>query len=165
MPAGATYNSIQKITLNATAYSSVSFTNIPQTYTDLILVANPINTGTTAVNIYFNNDFTATYSCTRMYGEGANAYSDRFTNTTQSLGGWGTNANTNPYLMMINIMNYTNTTNYKNALTNVTEMNAGYVGQVITLWRVTSAITTVTFQGNANFGTGSTFNLYGVASA
>jgi len=159
-----TYEPIQTQVL-ATAVASVTFSSIPQTYTDLILISCPINSGVTAVNIYFNSDTGTNYSCTRLYGGGGLASSDRFTNTASSLGGWGTNANTNPYLMTSQIMNYSNTTTNKAMLTRVSEMNASYVGLIATLWRNTNAITSVAFTGNANFSIGSTFTLYGIKAA
>lgn len=164
MPAGPTYKSIAYIkTLSTT--SSVNFLNIPQIYTDLVLVANPNNAGITSLNIYFNNDTTANYSCTRIFGEGTTVSSDRTTNSTLSLGGWGTGATTAPYLFSINVMNYINTNMWKTALTNVSEPTGGYVGQIVTLWRSTSAINRISFTGNNNFGIGSQFSLYGIAAA
>lgn len=160
----ATYTPIASTTLG-TATSSVTFSSIPSTYTDLVLVSNPINSGITAVNIYFNSDTGTNYSCTRLYGGGGLASSDRFSNTASSLGGWGTNANTVPYLFTSHIMNYANTTTYKTMLTKPNEVNAGYVGIITTLWRSTSAITSVTFSGNANFSVGSKFDLYGILGA
>ena len=160
----ATYTPIASATLGAAA-SSVTFSSIPQTYTDLILVSSPINSGITAVNIYFNSDTGTNYSCTRVYAGGGLASSDRFSNTASSLGGWGTDADTNPYLFTSHIMNYANTTTNKTTLTRTSEMNAGYVGLISTLWRSTAAITSVSFTGNANFSVGSTFNLYGILGA
>jgi hypothetical protein len=157
----ATYTPIASITLG-TAASSVTFSSIPQTYTDLVLISNPINSGITAVNIYFNSDTGTNYSCTRIFGGGGAASSDRFSNTASSLGGWGTNANTFPYVFISHIMNYSNTTTFKTMLTRPSEMNAAYVGLISTLWRSTAAITSVSFTGNLNFSVGSTFNLYGI---
>ena len=160
----ATYTPIASITLG-TATSSVTFSSIPQTYTDLILVSRPINSGITAVNIYFNSDTGTNYSCTRVYGGGGVVSSDRFSNTASSLGGWGTNADTFPYLFTSHIMNYANTTTNKTMLTRPSEINAGYVGLISTLWRNTAAITSVTFNGNANFSVNSKFDLYGILGA
>lgn len=160
----ATYTPIASITLGAAA-SSATFTNIPSGYTDLVLISNPINTTTTAINIYLNSDTGTNYSCTRIFGEGANVYSDKFSNTSSSLGGWGTNTNTNPFIFISHFNNYSNTTTNKTFLTKIAEINAGYSGLVSTLWRSTSAITTIQFSGNANFGVNSRFDLYGILGA
>jgi hypothetical protein len=157
----ATYAPIASITLGVAA-SSVTFSSIPQTYTDLILIANPINSGITSLSLYLNSDTGTNYSCTRLFGEGTNISTDKATSTTSSFGGWGTNANTNPYLFNVQIINYSNTTTNKSMLTKISEMNAGYVGLITSLWRNTAAITSLTFNGNANFSIGSTFNLYGI---
>lgn len=160
----STYEPISSVKLGYNT-SSIIFSSIPQTYTDLILICNPINTTTTALNIYLNSDTSTNYSCTRMYGEGANRYSDRSSNTASSLGGWGTNTNTKPYIFATTFMNYSNTSTNKSFITRVSEPNANYLGMICSLWRNTSAITTITFFGNANFGIGSTFNLYGIKAA
>lgn len=157
----ATYEPISSITLGAPT-SSIIFNSIPQTYTDLLLVCNPINTTTTALNFYLNSDTSTNYSYTRFFGEGANRYSDRGSNTASSLGGWGTNANTKPYIFATNFMNYSNTNINKTFITRVSEPNANYLGAVMSLWRSNSAITSITFFGNNNLGTGSTFSLYGI---
>jgi hypothetical protein len=159
-----TYEPISTQTLG-TAVSSITFSSIPQTYTDLILVSNPINTGTTAVNIYFNSDTGTNYSCTRFYGGGGLASSDRFSNTASSLGGWGTGASSNPYVFISQIMSYTNTSINKSMITRANELTGGYSGAISTLWRNTAAITSVSFTGNANFGVGSVFTLYGIKAA
>ena len=159
-----TYEAIATQTLTV-ATTSVTFSSIPQTYTDLVLISNPKNSTSTAVNIYFNSDTGTNYSCTRVYGGGGVASSDRFSNTASSLGGWGTNTNTFPYVFISHIMNYSNTTTFKPMLTRPNEMNAAYVGLISTVWRNTNAITSVSFNGNANFSIGSTFTLYGIKAA
>jgi hypothetical protein len=158
-----TYEPIATTTLG-TATSAVTLSSIPGSYTDLILVSNPINSGITAINIYFNSDTGTNYSCTRLYGEGATAYSDRQATTSSSYGGWGTGTNTTntPYIFVSQIMNYSNTTTNKSMITKISEMSAGYVGLISSLWRNTAAVTSLTFNGSNNFGVGSTFNLYGI---
>lgn len=62
----STYVPIQAITLSAAA-ASVDFTGIPQTYTDLVIVASAryvsTNTGQ-GLGIRFNGDTTSNYSFT-----------------------------------------------------------------------------------------------------
>ncbi len=164
MPASNTYEPIATTTLT-NAVSSVTFGSIPQTYTDLILIATPINTAATSLNLYFNSDTGTNYSCTRLYGQGSAASSDRQTNTSSSFGGWGTGGSSGPYLFNVQIMNYSNTTTNKSMITRISEMTAGYTGLLASLWRNTSAVTSLTFNGNNNFGVGSTFTLYGIKAA
>lgn len=154
-----------------TATTSVTFASIPQTYTDLVLVSVLISQGNIfSSNIFLNNDSTNTYSCTRVYGSGAGAYSDVFSNSTQSLGGWGIGASTGiPITFKTKIFNYTNTTTNKLFLTIASEppnsTGSNYTGLITSLWRNTSAINEVRFSTNANYGVGSTFTLYGIKAA
>jgi len=157
MAAGATYVPIATTTLGSAA-SSYTFSSIPQTYTDLVLVAT-VNTSTnTSINIQFNGDTGTNYSCTRMYsGPG----SDRIANTANSLYSW-TAFNNSSY--QFHIMNYSNTNVYKTFLGRMSDINNN-AGAIASLWRNTSAITSLNFFGTSNFTAGSTFTLYGIASA
>jgi hypothetical protein len=154
----ATYTPIASITLGATA-ASVTFTNIPQTYTDLVLIAKPAdgaNLGAYAVT--FNSDTGTNYSTTRLYGSGTTASSDRQTSQSNITSTWG-GGTYNMYTT--HIMNYANTTTFKTALTNISEDR--YVVLMAGLWRNTNAVTTIKIDttGN-NYAVNSTFNLYGI---
>ena len=59
-----TYDPIASITLGAAA-SSVTFSNIPSTYTDLVIIfSGAITTGFDSINIKFNSDGGTNYSRT-----------------------------------------------------------------------------------------------------
>lgn len=157
----ATYTPIASITLGA-AVASVSFDNIPQTYTDLILVYN----GTSAVTnlpIRFNSDTGSNYSYTRFFGDGSAGSSDRESNITYGVYAIGSSAET---IATIHINNYSNTTTNKTLLGRGSYITSGYVSMFASLWRSTAAITSITLGGNTgfstNFSVGSTFNLYGI---
>ena len=79
----STYTPVASQTLSASA-SSVTFSNIPQDYTDLVLVAVPA--GSTGSNGFFrfrlNSDSGTNYSSTYIYGDGTTAYSARATSAT-----------------------------------------------------------------------------------
>jgi hypothetical protein len=109
------------------------------------------------------------YSATYLRGYGSTANSARDTSTTSGYA-CDTPGNTSFNLMCIfHIMNYSNTTTYKTTLGRgsnaATETDA-----VVNLWRNTAAVTSVqfalgsTFPSN-NIAAGSTFTLYGIASA
>jgi len=157
MAAGATYVPIATTTLGSAA-ASYTFTSIPQTYTDLVLVTT-VNTSTsTGINIQFNGDTGTNYSCTRMY---SGPSSDKIANTTNSLYSWTANNNSS---YQFHIMNYSNTNVYKTFLGRMTDINNN-TGAYVSLWRNTSAITSLNFFGSSNFTAGSTFTLYGVAAS
>jgi hypothetical protein len=162
MAAGNTYVAIFTETL-ASAQASVTFSVIPSTYTDLVLVCiGKMVSGSDANQaITFNGDSSALYSRTFMYGDGTNPFSGRATGTT-SLGFPYWNS-TNPVTTITQIMNYSNTTTFKTAISRNAGSNTvtGEVG----LYRSTSAISSITLTGTVNFAAGSTFSLYGIKAA
>jgi len=164
MAAGITYQPIQTQTL-ASAASSVTFNSIPQGYTDLVLVVNySLNAGGTgaAVRLQFNGDTGSNYSQTFMYGNGGSAVSGRASNATScDCGYMSTNGQG---VSITNIQNYSNTTTYKTALSRAGVV-VGEVTAYVNLWRNTSAITSMTVFAGSNYTIGSTFSLYGIASA
>ena len=165
-----TYEPIATTTLGSAA-ASYTFSSIPSTYTDLVLVAANLvaTTGNPNVNLQFNGDTSTNYSATILEGTGSAAQSARKTSTTQivegnnvSLGG------SNPSTIIYQIMNYSNTTTYKTALIRNNELSATYpgVGAVVGLWRNTAAITSVSLTiGSSTFAAGATFTLYGIKAA
>ena len=157
-----TYDPIASITLSALA-SSVTFSAIPQTYTDLVISASTTVTADNgqATNLQFNSDTGSNYSSTVLYGNGTSALSARQTNATyanaynnsSTSGEWNAN--------IINIMNYSNTTTNKIFVSrgSSTIYPLTYAG----LWRSTAAINTIKLLiTTGNFNIGSTFNLYGI---
>ena len=169
MAAGATYTPIQTYTLS-TATRPIVFSSIPQTYTDLVIVCNPILSGSTNYNFqfYFNADNASTnYSITGLVGDGSSASSYAVTNYAVGLGSAAVTARTTYGSQFnINIMSYANTTTYKTVITRANNAAAGSDANV-NVWRSASAINTVTLQsdGGQTFAAGSTFTLYGIAAA
>lgn len=162
MASAATYTPIATQTLGSSA-SSVTFSSIPSTYTDLVLVANAGISTTGAILAVFNSDTGTNYSYTRVYGNGTAATSDRFTNQpAMDLGYFSTSLGN---ISITHFMNYSNTSTYKTTLTrwNTTSYTTAEVG----LWRNTSAITTIVINGSFGYNliAGSTFTLYGIAAA
>ena len=167
MAAGSTYTPIATTTLGS-ATASYTFSSIPSTYTDLVLIVNAaITTGSSYYSVQFNSDTGSNYSATRLRGNGSSATSGRDTSVTQiwtSSGATITTTSLENNLIM-NIMNYANTSTYKTVIGRdnaaSVETNA-YVG----LWRSTSAINTIKVSiASSTFIAGSTFTLYGLAAA
>jgi len=163
MPAGKTYVKIASQTLSGSV-SSVTFSNLPQNYTHLIIASAIISNSTSNdTKVQFNNDTNSNYSMTRMYGESSTVASDRSTNaTSMHLGRNSTTITPN----IFHIMNYSNTTTYKTALGR-SGFATGIVLANVGLWRSTSAITSVTIliTGGDTFSANSTFTLYGIKAA
>lgn len=169
MPAGNTYEAIATQTLGSTT-SAVTFSSIPSTYTDLVLVCNARAATNASMNIQFNGDTGSNYSYTVLDGDGTTASSNRQTNTSAiQLAAWSIamGSTTNPSQVIANIQNYSNATTNKTVLTRssvVNASNAAGVDAFIGLWRNTAAITSLTIN-STTLSVGSTFSLYGIASA
>ena len=166
MAAANTYVAIATNTLGS-ATASVTFSSIPATYTDLVLVVNAIAATTTdgSITLRFNSDSSSNYSYTRILGLGSGTpISSRGTSTTLIFAGIISNSVLGTTLIQLN--NYANTTTYKNTLARSGKADS-YVSADVGLWRSTAAITSIVLaiNDNNNFATGSTFTLYGILAA
>ena len=154
-----TYDPIATQTASG-SQATITFSSIPQTYTDLVFVFNGAGS---AGNIYINlnNDTTqGNYTITRLYGDGTNPSSDRTASFLMSIG-----AASNRTVSIVNIMNYSNSTTFKTALFRLNP-TAAYVAAEAALWRNTAAVDRLDIvSSSGNFATGSTFTLYGIKAA
>jgi hypothetical protein len=159
----ATYTPIASITLGAST-SSIVFSSIPQTYTDLIIVTNLVSAaGNQDLDLRFNGDTGTNYSWTALYGTGSAAASTRGTSDNKFRADqYGYIETTLRQNAIIQIQNYSNTTTYKTAISRANNASTG-VDIVVGLWRSTAAISSITFVNN--LASGSTFNLYGILGA
>jgi hypothetical protein len=164
----STYTPISSQTLSANA-TTVTFTGIPQTYTDLIMVVSSQGTRATFggdLTVRLNGDSGSNYSVTTITGTGSAAQSARFSNQTSlSLGGDIGPVSTSTYTpTIIHFMNYANTTTNKTVLCR--HNNAGQrVVATVGLWRNTAAITQIDLTaGGYDYVSGSTFTLYGIGA-
>ena len=161
MAAGSTYTPIATQTLGSSA-STVTFSSISSAYTDLILVTNATATsGTQAFGIAFNGDTGTNYSYTYLYGNGSSAASGKTVGPNAHIGHVGSVPNT----VIAHIQNYSNSTTYKTILAESSLSNS-YRMNSAALWSNTAAINSITIIPDSNsFAIGSTFTLYGIASA
>lgn len=165
--AGQTYVPIATTTLSAYA-SSYTFSSIPATYTDLVLIATGfLTTSGQGIKIRFNGDTANNYSNTVVAGTGSIAESGRDASATYGRltydAGWEITAN--DAMITAHIMNYANTTTYKTYLSRAGRAGSG-VDAIVGLWRSTAAINSITILPAANqFNYPSTFTLYGIASS
>lgn len=167
MAAGSTYTPIATHTL-ASNTVSYTFSSIPSTYTDLVLVVSNLTTTVAGQSIYmeFNGDTSAVYSETWLNGDGSSATSVRRTGDTKGfLGGYGSGTSTtNPAMAIGQIMNYANTTTFKTALARYSLASAE-TNTLVNLWRSTAAINAIKVYTGGTMATGSTFTLYGIQAA
>jgi len=174
MAAGNTYVPIATNTLSSAALT-VTFSSIPSTYTDLIIVINGRSTyAGTYINNYlqFNGDGSSNYSDTTLYGNGSSVTSSRHSSVSNPQCGVIPAANITSGIFGVvthHIMNYANTSTYKTFLnrSSNSDSGGGYAYASVGLWRSTAAITSVVLaiDSGYNWASGSTFSLYGIAAA
>jgi hypothetical protein len=159
-----TYTLISSTTLTTTA-TDVTFSSIPSTYTDLILVAAAIGTGDLQIFGRLNGDTGSNYSNTFLAGNGTSASSIRQANASSFQGDYYLAVSTDGGLTIYNFMDYSNTTTFKTILARSGLGNKG-TQSIVNLWRNTAAINSINLRVSANsFASGSTFRLYGIEAA
>lgn len=159
----ATYEPIATQTLGS-ATATVTFSSIPETYTDLILICAVKRTTGSDVEITLNSDTGSNYSFTYLYGTGSTTGSSRGSNQTKGNVGYG--GTTSFTTQIIQFFNYSNTTTNKTFISRNSPADAGDVSALVNLYRSNSAISSFTLDPNAgDFDTGSTFTLYGIKAA
>lgn len=170
----------------ATAYESIAtatgtgssgvitFSSIPGTYTHLQIrgiarTSAALTLDNTLVN--FNGDTASNYTFHNLIGDGSAAVTGGFSARTFGAiysSETGTSAAAN--LMgtsVTDILDYASTSKFKTmrAFAGGDNNGAGSVAITSSLWRSTSAITSITLTGNSNFTTSTTFALYGIKAA
>ena len=172
MAAGSTYTKIATATTSS-SQSSVTFSSIPNTYTDLVMVMSmQSSSGYDAIRI--NGDTAANYSRTGLTGDGTNAGSFKSSGAAETrlpIFGAATlpTSGNSFFTATVDFMNYSNTTTYK---TIISRDGAAATGVDIQagLWRSTSAINEIIIYphyniGSGTFNAGCTFTIYGIAAA
>ena len=159
-----TYTALANITLGSSA-STITFSSIPATYRDLILVANT-SVSASSSRVTLNGDTGSNYSTVIMRGgAGTTVSSTSFTFTgiypsTQVGEPAGTRS-----AWTIQFMDYSATDKHKTALTRFgnPDPTNGHTQAQANRWANTAAVTSITIL-DATYSAGSTFALYGIAS-
>jgi hypothetical protein len=173
MSASATYVPIA--TYSSTSNTSFTFTSIPQTYTDLVLIGNArgVSANTVEYLLIKVNTFTGNTGYVSLNGNGTSATSVH--NSPSGTGTWAylgliPSANSPSGIVAAitcNFFNYSNSTTYKTYLSrNASDQNNSSNGvseQFAGMFQTTSPITSISIQGSN--GTVGAFTLYGIAAA
>jgi hypothetical protein len=168
--ANPTMTLISSQTLVSSA-SSVTFSSITQTYTDLkIAFSARADTANTQVNLNLAfNGSTSSFSGQLMYGDGASTGSgSRSDNLNIALVPASTATSNTFGNSEIYIPNYTSGTNKSYSVESVSETNGtnAYAQLFAGLWNSSSNITQVTIAPvSGNFIANSTFTLYGIKNS
>jgi hypothetical protein len=169
------YTAIASITISAVDFNAVSFTSIPQTYTDLLLYISArtnSNTGSYGNQIDINfNDSGANFTSRRM-----EIYGTTVSQSSEVHGGVAKipNDNDNGSLFgntMVYIPNYRSGLNKGFFSDGVFQDNTAASDNFLyaNLWGITSAITKITIKCSdpdpVRYRIGSTFTLFGISNA
>lgn len=171
--ATSTYVPIASYTVSGNTTNTITFSSIPQTYTDLVFVSalkDQYTAGVYSSEFYINNDQTSTYSLTSLYGGGATTPATLRVSSF-SAGIWDGWALATPNITfgpsIQHFFDYTNTTTYKTmqfSAAGVVDYNELEWG--CNLWRSTAAINRIdiiTSGGTSKYYVaGSTVSLYGI---
>lgn len=141
--------------------SAVTFSSIPSTYRDLVLVAKIQVSSSGGVVVRVNNDSGNNYPVLSMYGEGTNKLAVREQYTSAQLSYFASFPTTGYGSMIINFIDYSATDKNKSMLAR-SNVPAG-VAFTAGLWNSTAAINSISiFSPSRNFTAGSEFSLYGI---
>lgn len=155
----ATYDCIATTTLGS-AQTSITFSSIPSTFTDLIIVVSGTSSSGFGTALRFNSDTGTNYSNTYLYGDGSSALSGRDSNENLGYLGYFSTGQSDT---IAHIMNYANTTTYKTTIGRGNQAGVLTVARAM-LWRSTAAINSVQLYlgGTVTFGSGTVASLYGI---
>lgn len=170
-----TYVNIASTTLGS-AQSTVTFSSIPQTYTDIVIRMSLRSTqaGTNFKQIYasINGINANAYSSTMLYGNQSTANSVRDSGIFQGIYPYYINSTSSTANSFTNselyIPSYTQAVNKPISWLSVVETNDTlnqYTQATANLFRNTSAITQVSIVDASNFAAGSSFYLYGIKNS
>lgn len=169
-----TYTKISTVTVGAGGAATISFSNIPQTFTDLVVMfSGRAATGSTvSMGCSFNGDIAANYSSKELSGSGSSvsSFSPSYSpnngvsgaDVSMSTDTANTFANS-----MLYISGYSSSTKYKStSLDSVTENNgtAAYAILSAGIWNSTAPITSMSFliYNSYSFAQYSSATLYGI---
>lgn len=165
-----TMTPIETVTVGAGGTANITFSNIPQTYTDLIIVTSLRATGSyTATSTYmrFNNSTSdRSFKFTTGNGSSIENYGDNLLWAGYETGSTGTNNSfANNYIY---ITNYAGS-NYKSISVDAGYSNnsqTSHIGMAAGLWANSAAITSIQISPyTGSWAQYSTATLYGVATA
>lgn len=165
--APVTLSRISTVTVGAGGAANITFTNIPQIYTDLKIVMSGRTTGAGQSGQYISfNGSTSNFSGIYLYGDGTSTSSGTLARYAGTVAGTNLTAsvfnNTEIY-----IPNYTSSNHKSFSVDNVAENNATYGGQnfISGIWADVSPITSISIApDNGSYPQYSTATLYGIKS-
>jgi hypothetical protein len=169
----SSYESIASATGTGSS-ATITFSSIPSTYKHLqirwIARSTFSSSSAIAIKVYVNSDTGANYAYHQIFGDGVSATATGSASQTEiSLGGACAGNSMTSGIMgtgILDIADYASTSKTKTLrLTTGIDSNtsAGSIRLSSALWNSTTAMSSISFEtNNGNFGTTSTFALYGI---
>jgi hypothetical protein len=151
-----THTPLATVTISGSV-NSITFSSIPATYRDLVILFGGAAASATQLSIEFNGDTGSNYS--RQYLEfrgsaGAGESTDKR---------WIADVGSAQSNFIFQVMDYSATDKQKTALVRANDPSA-IVWAAAGRWANTAAITSIKlFSGGPNFVAGSSFSIYGIA--
>jgi hypothetical protein len=166
---------ISTVTVGSGGASTIEFNNIPQIYTDLLIVCSARNASSNGIDMgmRFNGNSGTNYSYRSVYGSGSTASSGSASSETlftrAGLNSGSSYTASTFGNMSYYIPNYTSSNNKSISIDGVNEQNSStaYAQLIAGLWSQTSPISSVTLYVNSantsdNFAQYSSATLYGI---
>jgi hypothetical protein len=171
-----TYEAIATVTVGSGGAANMTFSSIPQTYTDLVIKISGRSAFTTNtyddIRFEFNGSAGTAYTTRMIYGDGASALSTVTANIGNIAWAFVSNANATANTFgnaEVYIPNYAGSTNKSVSLDSASETNGttAIAALAAGIWANTAAITSIkmTNISGTNFVQYSTATLYGIKSS
>jgi len=162
----STYEPIATTSLSAST-STITFSSIPSTYTDLKFILVGKGATATNVNLRFNGDTGGNYFAAYLQGNGSAAsanYQSSIDNIylTQAIN-W---SDTYPSFLEADIFSYAGSLQKTITASTSGDYNgSGFATKWVGRWASTSAITSLSITAPSNWAVGTTATLYGIKAA
>jgi hypothetical protein len=159
-----TYVLLNQVTLAATA-SEVAFSNLPQNYSDLVVVIDGSSSSITNWRIRFNGDSGANYSFIALSGTGSGTAGNTYINEVFATYVWQNySATTSRMMARLQIMDYSALDKHKTMLAR-SDSGVGSTELFANRWGNTAAVTSFNlFPQNTTWVSGTSFYLYGIVA-
>lgn len=164
-----TFDPIATVTLGSTA-TEITFSSIPQTHTDLCLIAGIKMSGSFPLYCRVNGVSSGTYGAQAIQFDGSSTTSEALSGSADGFWLGGAIATSYPIALVLDIPSYRNTGVLKTGVCHYggagnTFGRGGIVNSVNT--SITAAVTSLTLRNTAgqNFLVGSFATLYGITGA
>ena len=159
-----TYTPLATVTLG-TATASITFSSIPATYRDLILVINGTMASAGNFSYRLNGDSGNNYNIVYAQAWNGGVLSGTLSPENRMLPWVPNNIDTSGnFYWQSQLMDYAATDKQKTALNRINGLNSGSQLTAMSAgrWANTAAVTSMNVIATQNFSVGSTFSLYGV---